>query len=102
MTMRLTHWVFLIIFVVTVGCLQVAAHNSVIFKSYAVGEKLIISHKKNTDVRWLDVRVMKLTSPVNLAIVARNQKMKPIIRLASPSPKRPVRFAARVHASIGE
>ena len=103
--MRLTHWIFLIIFVVIIGCLQVTMHNAVVFKSYALGNQWQSVHQKKTEVAWLDARVLKLTSPTHLAEVARKEKMQPIIRLAGTAGSvvsSPVRIAARVHDAFGE
>ena len=102
--MRLTQWLLLIIFVVTIGCLQVAARNSVLFKGYSVGGQWQAVHAKNTDAQWLNARVTRLSSPIQLAQVAKHQKMRSVIRFAGPvePTKTPAQLAARVHEPFGE
>ena len=73
--MPLRLWFVLIGVVVGLGCLQVAQHNAVFMKGYAVGERTRHLHAQQTDVSWLNVQVAGLSSPAHLAQVARDRRL---------------------------
>ena len=74
--MRLSRWLSLIALVMGVGCLQVAQRNAVFLGAYALGERASRLHGQTTDVAWLHARVIALASPMHLAQVAQERRLK--------------------------
>ena len=73
--MRLSRWFLLIGAMVGVGCFQVAQRNAVLFKGYAVGQRLQMVHEQEAELAWLQSRVIGLVSPSSLSRVTRQQQM---------------------------
>ena len=82
--MRLTHWMALIGLVVGLGCLQVTQRNALVFKGYAVGERMGRVHRQEADVSWLNMRVVGLTSPTHLSQVAKERRLNLVARMTLP------------------
>jgi hypothetical protein len=78
--MRLAQWMGLIGVVTGLGCLQVAQRNALFLKGYAVGEYRQRVHAKETNVSWLNARVVEMASPVRLADVAQERRLKLVAR----------------------
>jgi len=78
--MRLAQWMSLIGIVTGLGCLQVAQRNALFLKGYAVGEYRQRVHAKETDVSWQNARVVEMTSPVRLADIAEERRLKLVAR----------------------
>lgn len=74
--MALGRWLLLIGTVVGLGCLQVAQRNALMVTGYAVGEGRAQVHAKQTEVSWAGARVAGLSSPVHLAEVAQERRLK--------------------------
>ena len=73
--MRLTHWLMLIGLLVGLGCLQVAQRNALLLQGYAIGERMGRVHTTETDVAWLNMRVVGLASPTRLSQVAQERRL---------------------------
>jgi len=61
---------------VGLGCLQVAQRNAIFLKSYAVGERTHHVHTQETQVAWLSTQVTGLASPMRLAEIAEERRLK--------------------------
>lgn len=94
--MRLKRWLMGILAVVSVGMLQVAQHNTVYLKGYALGDRVEKAHKEQTDVSWLQARVVGLTSPEHLSGMAQKRHLD-LVAWSMLSPEKGPRavFAAR-------
>ena len=85
--MPLSRWTMLVALLVGLGCLQVSQHNALFMKGYAVGERMGRVHTQETDVSWLQARVIGLTSPSHLARVSQERQLKLVARSTlSPAP----------------
>ena len=58
-----------------VGMAQVATRNALWLKSYALGERVEQTHQAETDVAWLQARVLHLTSPDHLSDTAQTRHL---------------------------
>lgn len=65
--MSLARRFLLIGLLVAIGCLQVAQRNAVFLKGYALGRQTEQLHLQETELSWLQARVIALKSPVRLA-----------------------------------
>ena len=65
--MKLNRWLAAIGVVMAVGILQVAQKNTVYLKGYALGDRVEKAHKEETEISWLETRVLRLTSPEHLS-----------------------------------
>jgi len=74
--MRLSRWMTLIGVMVSLGCLEVAQHNAIFQKGYAVGDRLKRVHVQETDLAWLNTQVTNLSSPTHLARVVQERQLK--------------------------
>lgn len=74
--MQVTRWMMAIGVVVGLGLLQVSQRHAVILKGYALGERLKRVHDQETQLLWLNARVIGLRSPVHLAQAAQDQRLK--------------------------
>lgn len=74
--MALSRWLLLIGAVVGLGCLQVAQRNVLMMRGYAIGEGRAQVHAKDAEVSWANARVAGLASPVHLAQVAQERRLK--------------------------
>ena len=83
--MRLSHWLILIASVVGVGTLQVAQHQAIFMKGYAVGERMQRLHAAETEVLWLRTHVIGLTSPAHLSQVAQQRRLNLVAWSALPA-----------------
>jgi hypothetical protein len=100
--MRLTQWLLLIGIVTGLGCLQVAQRNALFLKGYAVGERVQRVHAKETDVSWLSARVVEMTSPVRLADIAQERRLKLVARAMMPAGQGGPTAAAEGQPVIGQ
>lgn len=73
--MKLARWLTAIGVVVAVGMLQVAQKNTVYLKGYALGDRIEKAHKEQTEIGWLETRVLRLTSPEHLSDTAQERHM---------------------------
>ena len=65
--MTLKRWLFLIMGLALLGCLQVAQRTALFLKGYELGAKDHQVHLQETEVSWLRNEVIALVSPVRLA-----------------------------------
>ncbi len=96
--MTLSRGIWGIVGLVALGCFQVAQHNAVILKGYALGARTRALHQQETDVAWLDARVMALASPAHLDDVAHTRRLQLIARATLPMPPGVGRQAAMAAA----
>jgi hypothetical protein len=99
--MRLAQWMMLIGIVTGLGCLQVAQRNALFLKGYAVGERVQRVHAKETDVSWLNARIVEMTSPVRLADIAQERRLKLVARAMMPSGQGGVVPASETRSAAG-
>ncbi|MBI2495437.1 MAG: hypothetical protein HYW10_02570 [Candidatus Omnitrophica bacterium] len=69
---------------VGLGCLQVAQRNAVFLQAFAVGERLRDLHAQENDVSWSNARIIGLTSPLRLAQIAEERRLKLVAWLRLP------------------
>lgn len=106
--MRLSRWMALIGIVVGLGCLQVAQRNAVFLQALAVGERLRDLHAQENDVSWSNAHIIGLTSPLRLAQVAEERRLKLVAWLRLPPAPllvdvvRDAKFAGVGHGSSDE
>ncbi len=65
----------LIAVLVGLGCLKVSQRNAIFLQAYAIGDRLSRIHTQETDVSWLNTRVVGLSSPTHLADVAQERRL---------------------------
>lgn len=82
--MRLSRWMLLIGILVGVGCLQVAQHNALFLRSYAVGERIRRVQAQENETSWLQAQVIGLSSPTHLAKVGADRQLKLVAWLRFP------------------
>lgn len=98
----------LIAAMVGLGCLQVAQRNAVFLQALAVGERLRDLHAQENDVSWSNAHIIGLTSPLRLAQVAEERRLKLVAWLRLPPAPllvdkfRDEKFAGVGHGSSGE
>lgn len=78
--MSLSRWMVLIGLVVGLGCLRVTQHHAVVFKGYAVGDRVSRLHDQHNEVAWLSAQIAGLASPAHLGEVAQQRRVKFIAR----------------------
>ena len=103
--MRLAHWMMLIGLLVGLGCLQVTQRNAIVFKGYAVGDRLTRIHRQEADVSWLNMQVIGLSSPTHLSKVAKARQLNFVAQTTLPmtaSPATAVTPAIRLAAASPE
>ena len=59
-----------------VGLLKAAQRNALFLEGYALGEQTQQAHQTETDVAWLQTRVLNLTSPAHLADMVQARHLK--------------------------
>lgn len=74
--MTFTRWLAAIGLLTGLGLLKVGQQNALLLKSYALGERVQKTHEQETELAWLNARVMSLTSPNNLSKTAEDRHMK--------------------------
>jgi hypothetical protein len=74
--MSLSRWLTLIAVLVGLGVLQVAQRNALFLKGYALGDRSDRVHAQETEVSWLNTRVLGLASPTRLSHVAQERNLK--------------------------
>ena len=73
--MKLSRWLIVISGTVAVGMLQVAQHHMLYLKGYALGDRVEQAHKQQTEVSWLETRVVRLSSPDRLSSTAQDRHL---------------------------
>ncbi len=68
--MRFTRWLAIIGMLVSIGMLKAVQRNALLLKGYALGDRVERAHQEETDVSWLEARVLHLTSPDHLSETA--------------------------------
>lgn len=74
--MKLNRWLAALAILIGIAMLQVAQRNAVYLKGYSLGERIKQAHKDQTEVAWLETKVLKLTSPDNLSEAAQERNLK--------------------------
>lgn len=100
--MPLRRWFFLIGMLVGLGCLRVAQRNALMVTGYAVGDSRARIHAKQTEVSWADARVEGLASPVHLAEVAQERRLKLVAWSTLPNDTAPPTSLAAFNTQVAE
>ncbi len=97
--MKLNRWLSAIGLVMAAGMLQVAQKNTVYLQGYALGDRVEKAHKEETEISWLETRVLRLTSPEHLSDAAQERHLNLVAwsllapdqgqRLADKTPAQP-------------
>ena len=90
--MKFKRWLMAIGIIVSVGMLQVAQRNTVYLKGYALGDRVEKEHEGQTEVSWLETRVMRLTSPDHLSDMAQERHLN-LVAWSMLTPDQAQRFA---------
>ena len=93
--MPLGRWFLLIGLMMGLGMLRVAQQNALVVSGYALGTRAERLHDQDVQMEHLRADVLELTSPVHLADVAREQRMK-FVAWTSVAP---VKSIARLNSS---
>ena len=84
--MKLSTWFLLIALLIGLGCVQVMVHNAAFLKGYSLGEEERRLNAVEADVSWQRMRIGELVSPMALARVAEERRLKFVARSTiSPS-----------------
>lgn len=73
--MTIPRWLALIAIMVGLGSSQVAQHNALWLRGYAIGTQTQRLHAMEGDVTWLHAQVTGLASPARLADVAQERRL---------------------------
>ncbi len=87
--MQLQHWFLLIGLMVGMGMLRTAQQNALIVSGYALGDRAEQLHEQDVQMKRLRADVLELASPVHLADVARERRMK-LVAWTSVQPAKPM------------
>ncbi len=83
--MTLPRWLFLIGMLVVLGFARVAQQNATIAQAYVVSAHAQQLHREQTEVDWLQARVIGLSSPGRLAETAKARGMEFVAWSTLPS-----------------
>jgi hypothetical protein len=94
----MSRWLLLIGVLVGIGCLKVSQQNAIVFKGYAVAERVVSLQAQQTDIVWLSAQVGRLSCPTRLDQVATDRQLRLVAWSTWPPRRTP--GGAAVHQAM--